>query len=125
MLPGLIKTSGTNQFVEKVRKRKTDFDIKQRIWFDKQAKVLKELPRGTLIWLQNDESRRWDEKGIVLEKTKDLTYKIQLQTGKFVYRNLKKIRKRTELSMDIITDGHKPKDGSWKNPTNRIWKMGR
>ena len=113
MLPTLTEALGTNQFVEKVRKRKTDFDLKQRIRFDKQAKDLKELARGTLIWLQNDEPRRWDEKGVVLEQTRPRTYKIQLQTGKFVYRNRKKIRKRTELAKDMITDGHKPKDDAW------------
>ena len=59
MLPTLTEELGTNPFVEKVRERKTDFDLKRRIRFDQHAKDLKELPPGALIWLQNNDTKRW------------------------------------------------------------------
>ena len=95
---------GTNEFIETARRNKIDFDLKQKIRYDHHAKDLKDLHPGTLIWIQNDETRKWDQKGIVVEQTRQRTYKVQLDSGKMVYRNRKKIRKRDNITSHVSGD---------------------
>ena len=104
MLPTLTEALGTNEFVEKVRKSKKDFDAKQKIRFDNNAKDLNDLPLGTLVWVQHNDTKRWDEKGVVFAEIRIRTYKIQMESGKLVYRNRKKIRKRKNTQIPTTTD---------------------
>ena len=55
------------------------------------------LTPGTPIWIQSNDSNRWDEKGVVLDQVRNRTYKIQLEFGKIVFRNRKKIRSRSPI----------------------------
>ena len=55
------------------------------------------LAPGTPIWIQSNDTNRWDEKGLILDQVRHRTYKIQLESGKVMFRNRKKIRNRKNI----------------------------
>ena len=103
ILPTLTEALGTNEFVETARK-KINFDSIQKIRYDHHAKNLKDLLPGILIWIQNDVTRKWDEEGVVVEQTRQRTYKVRLESKKMFYRNRKKIRKRDYITSQVLRD---------------------
>ena len=85
---------GTNEFVEKARSNKKIIDSKQKVLYDKHSKDLKPLDPSTAVWIQNPETGKWDEEGTVTHQVRNRTYKIELDSGRIVHRNRKRIRKR-------------------------------
>ena len=108
--PHYLRPWDQNEFVEKARSKKKIIDAKQKVVYDQHSKDLKTLDPNTAVWVQHPETGRWDEEGIVTQQVRKRTYKIELKSGKIIYRNRKRIRKReinpTQSVMTI------PKDGS-------------
>ena len=111
LIPTLTEALGTNEFVEKARKRKKMLDQKQKARYDAHAKDLKSFDPGTLIWVQNAETGKWDDTAKIICKTRKRTYKIELDNGRITHRNRKRIRRRQILpsgssnnSKDAIAD---------------------
>ena len=80
--------------MEKARSKKKIIDSKQKVVYDQHSKDLKTLYPHTTVWIQHPETGRWDEEGTVTHQVRNRTYKIELNSGKIVYRNRKRIRKR-------------------------------
>ena len=97
LLPTLTEALGTNEFVEKAKKKKEMLDFRRKSKFDQTSKNLKPLNPGTTIWVQNSETKRWEDKAKVIAKVRNRTYKIMLQDGKISYRNRRKIKARDEV----------------------------
>ena len=97
MLPTLSEALGTNEFVESARRIRGAFASEQKIRFNQHAKDLNILAPGTPIWIQSNDTNRWDEKGVILDQVRHRTYKIQLESGKVMFRNRKKIRNRKNI----------------------------
>ena len=92
LIPTLTEALGTNEFVEKVRERKINLDKKQKLLYNRNAKTLKPLKDGTMVWVQNPETKRWDATAKILGRVRNRTYKIIMEDGKVTHRNRKWIR---------------------------------
>ena len=94
LIPTLTEALGTNEFVEKARRRKKFLDHKQTVRYDRNAKDLKPLEPETLIWVQNSETKKWDDTAKIICRIRKRTYKIQMENGRITYRRRKRIRRR-------------------------------
>ena len=92
ILPTLTEALGTNEFLEASRMKKIEIDGKQKSRFDEHAKRLVILQPDSWVWIQNDDTRKWDQQGVVVENVRPRTYKIRLENGKIIFRNRRKIR---------------------------------
>ena len=91
LIPTLTEALGTNQYVERVRNKKSGMDTKQKARYDQRSKELRILKPGDQVWIQHPESGRWEHGGVVLEKCRKRAYKLQLPNGQITYRNRKKL----------------------------------
>ncbi|CAI6370294.1 unnamed protein product [Macrosiphum euphorbiae] len=105
---------------------------KQKIYYDRNA-VKKEIAynKGDKIYVQNYKTQIW-EKGEIVEKLKTpRSYKVQMENGKILRRNVIHIRKRKVLSLEGSTtspmhiDKHKPLKEKSKIPTPITTRSGR
>ena len=96
LLPTLTEALGTNEFVEQARKTKEMLDSKRNAKFNQSSRNLKVLIPGTAIWVQNSETKRWDDKATIIAKIRKRTYKVVFEDGKTSYRNRRKIKMREE-----------------------------
>ena len=94
MIPTLTEALGTNEFVEKARRRKKLLDERQKARYDLNAKDLKPFEPGTLVWVQNAETGKWDDRAKIMFQVRKRTYKIELDNGRITHRNRKRIRRR-------------------------------
>ena len=46
------------------------------------------------MYLQNPETRKWDDEGVVVEKIRKRTYQIKLKNAKITHRNRRQIKRR-------------------------------
>ena len=92
ILPTLTEALGTTEFVEASRMKKIKIDEKQKSKYNKHAKRLITLQPDSMVWIQNDDTRKWDQQGVVVENVRPRTYKIRLENGKIIFRNRRKIR---------------------------------
>ena len=58
------------------------------------ANDLKPFKQGTLVWIQNAETGKWDDAAKILCQIRKRTYKIELDNGRITHRNRRKLRKR-------------------------------
>ena len=63
-------------------------DTKQKHRYNQHAKDLKPLPPRTEIWIQNDETGQWNDMEKVISKVRKRTYRIKLENGRTMYRNM-------------------------------------
>ena len=94
LIPTLTEALGTNDFVEKARGRKKLLDQKQKARYDSSAKDLKPFEPGTLVWIQNADTGKWDDMGKIMCQVRKRTYKLELDNGRTTHRNRKRIRRR-------------------------------
>ena len=94
LIPTLTEALGTNEFVEKARRRKKLLDHKQKVRYDRNAKDLKPLEPETLIWVQNSETKKWDDTAKIICRIRKRTYKIKMENGRITYRSRQRIRRR-------------------------------
>ena len=93
LIPTLTEALGTNDFVEKARRRKQVVDAKQKIFYDRCSKMLKPLNDGMLVWIQNPETKRWDLTARIISRVRKRTYKLEMFDGRITHRNRRWIRK--------------------------------
>ena len=106
LIPTLTEALGTNEFVEKARSRKEMFDQKQKARYDRNAKDLKPFEKGTLIWVQNAETGKWDVTAKIICRVRKRTYKIELENGRTTHPNRKRIRRRKILPTETSVKDH-------------------
>ena len=91
LIPTLTEALGTNECVEKARGKKKIMDDKQKERYDHHARSLSTLQPGDMIWIQNPDTGKWDDRGKIIIRVRKRTYKIELDDGKITYRNRRKI----------------------------------
>ena len=94
IIPTLTEALGTNYCVEKARGNRKRLDHKRKRRYDANAKDLKPFDPSTMVWVQNCETGRWDDKAEVLHRIRNRTYKLQFENGRHTFRNRRRIRKR-------------------------------
>ena len=94
LIPTLTEALGTNEFVEKARKRRKIIDEKQKARYNLHARDLEPFESGAKIWVQNADTGNWDNTAKIIGRVRTRTYKIELENGRITYRNRKRIRIR-------------------------------
>ena len=89
LIPTLTEALGTNQYVEEARERRQKMDAKHKSAYDQHSKDLKPIKDGSSVWVQNQETKKWDRKAKVIRRIRRRTYKIRMEDGKITYRNRK------------------------------------
>ena len=75
--------------------------------FEDSVCDVKILDPGTQVWSKTDDSKQWDEQGVVVEHVQPQSYKVRLESGKLVFRNQRNVKK-----------DERREDGSKKFSTN-------
>ena len=114
LIPTLTEALGTNQYVEQARGRRKKLDAKHKSAYDRHSKDLKPIKDGTSIWIQNQETKKWDSMAEIIHRVRKRTYKIKLEDGRTTYRNRKWIRKRAMFQVENLTRSDKVKDANTK-----------
>ena len=107
LIPTLTEALGTNECVEKARNMKTILDQKQKDLYGRGSKTLNPLKEGMNVWVQNQETKRWDMKARILSQVRKRTYKLQMDDGKITHRNRRWIRR---CKTSPMTDEHAKKN---------------
>ena len=81
----------------KLEGRKRHWTRNKKTRYDLHAKDLKPFKTGTKVWVQNSDTREWDSTAKILERTRDRTYKIELENGRVTFRNRKRMRRKQEF----------------------------
>ena len=68
--------------------------VNQKARYDQHAKDLTILKAGDAVLLQNPETGKWDDEGMLEKKVRKRTYRIELQNGRITHRNRRKIKTR-------------------------------
>ena len=72
--------------------RRSILDSKQKARYDQGSKDLRPLKAGDQIWIQNNDTGKWEDGGIIQERCRNRTYNIKLPNGTNTTRNRRKIR---------------------------------
>ena len=93
LVPSLAEVLGTNECIESSRKKKTENDLKRKLKHDLTSKDHKELNIGDRVWVQNKDTRKWDDTARIVDHPRPRTYQLEMSNGKTTHRNRKFIRK--------------------------------
>ena len=72
-------------------------DEKQKTRYNLHAKDLKPFEPGTVVWIQNADTGKWDTSGNVICQLRNRTYKIEFENGRMTCRNCKRMRRKYGL----------------------------
>ena len=90
-LPKNLKPASPDWMVA-IEKRIAQLQSRSRYYYNIGAKHLPELPIGTEVRIQNPDSKRWDEQGVIMEKGPHRDYYVWLWNGKTRWRNRRFLR---------------------------------
>ena len=77
---------------EAIEKRITILQEKSRYYYNVGSKFLPELELRTEVRLQNADTKRWDEQGVIIKKGPHRDYHVRLESGRVRKRNRRFLR---------------------------------
>ena len=101
--PGVRDGRNTHEssFDPRWRKTKRELDEKKETnvkkWkaaYDEKAKPLREFADGDPVWIQDNATKRWTIKGVVVEAVENHDYMVEQSSGRVIRRNRVYLRKR-------------------------------
>ena len=78
---------------------------KRRLYYNKGARGLKPLEIDDNVVVQHEETKRWDRKGIIIQKGHRRKYCIRLGKGRTIWRNRRFVKLNHEIEVQ-----HHPKE---------------
>ena len=80
--------------VDKCQSKKTRIQIDKQARYNVNAKTLPSLPLGTMVYLQNPQTGRWDMSGKIIKIGNNRQYLVRKNNGFEVWRNRRFLRKK-------------------------------
>ena len=87
-----------------VIERRNEEATKRRLYYNQGAHGLKPLGINDKVVVQHEETKRWDRKGIIIQKGPHRKYCIKLENGRSIWRNRRFVKLNHEIEIQ-----HHPK----------------